>query len=151
VFRHQSVAYPIVALLGNKRREWHFVVIPHGANFGVSDYKYLSGLVVADETETLLKTILPDSAGVYPLVLIMGKIGTLNSQLSYFGFSFVPTKFGGYVGPGREKGHRALGDFFGHRFMLSGVTSAEVMARRLDAFNDWLQEMQPSLSVARRR
>ena len=149
-FRHGSVAYPIVALLSSKRREWYFAVIPHEANFGVLDYRRLSGFMGA-EIEGLLKTTLPDSAGVYPLVLITGKIGTLNSQLRYFGFSFVPTRFGGYVGPGREKGHSALGDFYGHRFMLSGITSPEVMARRLDAFKDWLEEMQTKLSVAKKR
>lgn len=140
--------------LGNfnyENRDWYFWVLAHDGNFGANNYKQISFLLNwLHRFESIKKGIkqawLPESAGIYPLVLIMGRINSLRSQLEFFGFSLVPTRYGGYVGPGVRGKIQPLGDVSGHRFLLSGITSKELMSKRIEDFILWLKSNQSELA-----
>ena len=148
VVSHYGVPW-VLTFFDNKNRRWYFLVIPCAGDFGPNEYKDVSvglGDYQSKSERALREHGVPEDAGVYPLILIMGRINSLKSQLSLWGFSFVPNRFGGYAGPGERKRHRPLCDPLAHRFMLSGITQIDVLDKRIDSFIDWLKENQPKLS-----
>lgn len=141
-----------VANFNYSNRNWYFWVLPHDGNFGATDYKHISYLLgywlkQFDIIKKGIKqSLFPVDAAIYPFVLIMGRINSLKSQLEYFGFSLVHTRYGGYVGPGGKGEISPLGDVSGHRFLLSGVTSKELMSKRIEDFILWLKSNQSKLA-----
>ena len=133
------------------KRNWHFWVVAHGGNFGPQDYKYIGrNLKDCVKYRDPQHSVVPEGAEVCPLILIMGRINSLTSILGIFGLSLVATRFGGYSGRGDAKyGHLFDGDIMGHRFMLSGITDAEAMRKRMDSFLDWMKANQTKLSKIR--
>ena len=139
--------------LGGK--EWHFVVIAVGGHFGIGEFKMVTGYDILALERVTYENLNPDKNSAiqallsrhsfFPLVLIMGRIGSLKSQLRYFGYAQMPLRFGAYIGPGLERRGRVTSNrtgiqTFSHRFLLSGVSDLEMLRLRVEQFLAWLKQ-----------
>jgi hypothetical protein len=128
--------------------EWHFAVIGVGGHFGIAEFKAVTGYdLLNDRGITVPLRPIPapiSNHAFFPLVLVMGRIGSLKSQLRYFGYAQMPLRFGAYIGPGLEharprtsmKGINTLS----HRFILAGIIDLDTLRFRLEQFLTWLKQ-----------
>jgi len=131
-----------------KNRKWFFLVISYGESFGVNFYRVIKRFYGSPVDKPFLSRNIPKSTEVYPLLLIMGRINSLKSELEYSDYSVVPTKYGAYLGPGnRQPESPFIGSSIGHVFMLSGITSKDIMNIRIEAYVRWLIENQQNLCI----
>jgi Putative DNA-binding domain len=130
-------------------REWHFAVIGVGGHFGISEFKAVTGYDLLNDrgvTFPLKPISHPISKhAFFPLVLIMGRVGSLKSQLRYFGYAQMPLSFGAYIGPGLEReGSRTTNvkgiNVLSHRFLLAGIIDLDTLRFRLEQFLTWLKQ-----------
>jgi hypothetical protein len=128
-------------------QEWHFVVIAVGGHFGIAEFKAVTGYDLLNDRGVIfpLKAIpTPISKhAFFPLVLIMGRIGSLKSQLRHFGYAQMPLRFGAYIGPGLERKGPLTSkgiNTFSHRFLLAGIIDLETLRLRLEQFLTWLKQ-----------
>jgi hypothetical protein len=141
----------ILTYLKIKNRKWFFLVMPYGDNFGAINFRLIRNCCGSPVSNILLKREfkthnLSVNAEIYPLTLIMGRINSLRSELVGQDYSVVPTRYGGYIGPGSKQPIPPYnGNSKGHIFMLSGITSRDVMNNRVEAFVRWLTDNQQNL------
>jgi len=140
-----------IVCLTIRRRKWYFLVLAYGDHFRVHDFrgvKWSWGSPVSERSleEYLKAGLIRRRTEVYPLILILGGISSLRTELAYFEYSVVPTRYGGYLGPGEKQTREAgLGGALGHIFMLSGITNKDVMRTRIETFLRWLRDNQQDL------
>jgi len=129
-------------------KEWHFVVIAIGGHFGTAEFKAVTGYDLLNDRGTTVPlkpvpTPLSKHA-FFPLVLVMGRIGSLKSQLGYFGYAQMPLSFGAYIGPGlKHEGSRTSNvgiNIWSHRFLLAGIVDFETLQLRLEQLLTWLKQ-----------
>jgi hypothetical protein len=129
-------------------KEWHFAVIGAGGHFGIAEFKAVTGYDLLNDrgiTVPLKPIPTPISKhAFFPLVLIMGRIGSLKSQLRYFGYAQMPLRFGAYIGPGLEDAGPRTSmkgiNTCSHRFLLAGIIDSNTLRFRLDQFLIWLKQ-----------
>jgi hypothetical protein len=131
--------------LGGK--EWHFAVIGVGGHFGIAEFKAVTGYTRLNDRGIImpLKPIPPPiKHAFFPLVLIMGRIGSLKSQLRYFGYAQMLLRFGAYIGPGLDHAGPRTSmkgiNTSAHRFLLAGIIDLDMLRFRLEQFLTWLKQ-----------
>ena len=116
-------------------QEWYFAVIAVGGHFGIAEFRTVAFHLL---DLTAIQTPISKNA-FFPLVLIMGRIGSLKSQLRHFGYAQMPLRFGAYIGPGLErKGLLTSND--SHRFLLAGIIDLDTLRLQLEQFLTWLKQ-----------
>lgn len=149
VSRPQSTKRGLISTCKLDGKEWHFVVIAIGGHFGIAEFKAVTGYDLLNErgiTVPLKPVPTPLSKhAFFPLVLVMGRIGSLKSQLRYFGYAQMPLSFGAYIGPGlKHEGSRTSNvegiNIRWHRFLLAGIIDLETLQLRLEQFLTWLKQ-----------
>jgi hypothetical protein len=149
VSRPQSTKRGLISTCKLDGKEWHFVVIAIGGHFGIAEFKAVTGYDLLNErgiTVPLKPVPTPLSKhAFFPLVLVMGRIGSLKSQLRYFGYAQMPLSFGAYIGPGlKHEGSRTSNvegiNIRWHRFLLAGIIDLETLQLRLEQFLSWLKQ-----------
>lgn len=122
---------------------WHFVTLPFPDNFGPPDFRGASFILRELNGSTVRRRKinvrnLKNGDPINLLALVLKRVNSLKTVLRDSGSSYVPTVFGGYVGPGYSAHVGFMADWPYHRFFLSGVTDAQVMKERLQDLLMWL-------------
>jgi len=132
-------------------QKWHFAVIALGGHFGIAEFRTVTFELMnlkpvtfefsSQDLSGIKKVISDHEFGL--LVLIMGRIGSLKSQLRHFGYAQMPLRFGAYIGPGLERKGPLTSkgiNTFSHRFLLAGIIDLETLRLRLEQFFTWLKQ-----------
>ena len=125
-------------------------MIAVGGHFGIAEFKAVTGYdLLNDRGITLPLNAIPtpiSKHAFFPLVLIMGRIGSLKSQLRHFGYAQMPLRFGAYIGPGLERKGPPISNMkeginiWSHRFLLAGIIDLDTLRLRLEQFLTWLKQ-----------
>ena len=149
VSRRQPTKRGFISTCKLDGKEWHFVVIAIGGHFGIAEFKAVTGYDLLNErgiTVPLKPVPTPLSKhAFFPLVLVMGRIGSLKSQLRHFGYAQMPLSFGSYIGPGVKRHGPPISNTKGiniwsHRFLLAGIMDVETLQLRLEQLLTWLKQ-----------
>lgn len=141
------------ASTGEAGHTWQFFVMPIVHNFGLADFRATTIMASHFNTDSGLRKRINNLVRndfINVLALVLGRVNSLNSVLQYSGLSYVPTAFGGYVGPGSSAHTPPKSGLVYHIFFLSGVTNAQLMKKRLQDFLTWL-DMNKDWLVPRKR
>jgi Putative DNA-binding domain len=122
-------------------KEWHFAVMAVGGHFGIAEFRTVTFDLM--NINSAIQTPTSDHE-FFPLILVMGRIGSLKSQLRYFGYAQMPLRFGAYIGPGLEHAEPRTSikgiNTRSHRFLLAGINELDTLRFRLEQFLTWLKQ-----------